>query len=435
VFPGACLSLFQEAVERVGDRAQFHPPIIVCNIAHRFIVSEQLRAIQVVDAEIIAEPDALNTAPALALAALHAAPDALLLVTPSDHRIADTRAFLHAVNTGIATAENGYIVTFAITPDSPEPGYGYIQFGEAEDDSPVRPIHQFIEKPDAATASALIAVGNIGWNSGIFLLSAQHALAELSQHAPEVLLCCRAAMAACTRAEPFIYPDAAALGPCPSISIDYAIMEQSGNRAAIPVEMGWSDLGSFAALAKGKSNPISGNVITEDVAGCYIHSDGPLVAALGVRDLVIIAADNAVLVKHKDSAYAIKPLLQRLRDENKPDINLIKFAHRPWGSFYRIDQGEHYQVKRLHLKPGARISLQSHTHRSEHWIVVEGRASVTNGDHVTLLEKNQSTYIPAGAIHRLENCESSELVIIEVQTGDYLGEDDIARFEDSYHRN
>lgn len=441
VFAPATRSLVQEAVLRAGDRAQFNAPLIVCNEAHRFIVSEQLRAIAVTDATLIAEPFARNTAPALALAAHHAAPDDPLLIMPSDHRIDDAAAFLAAVARGAKAADAGEIVTFGVSPTAPETGYGYITRGEAlaGHDGAYR-IDGFIEKPEREVAASLIAQRGAVINSGIFLLRASTALEALGTHAPHVLTATRAAYNAATEAEGTLFPNAALFESSPAISIDYAIMEHTSRGVVVPVAMAWSDLGSFTALADltapdHAGNALSGNVVTEDTTQCYVHSDGPLVATLGVSDLVVVAADNAVLVTHKDRTQDIKSLMQHLRTHAAGDLNLTSFAHRPWGNFTRIDQGPRYQVKRLHLKPDAKISLQTHTQRSEHWIVVEGRATVTNGDRVEVLEKNQSTYIPAGAVHRLENREETELVVIEVQTGDYLGEDDIVRLEDSYQRN
>lgn len=436
-FANAAHSLFQEAVLRVADRACFHPPLIIGNEAHRFIIGEQLRAIAVTDATLIAEPVARNTAPALALAALHA-PDALLLVMPSDHRIGDGDAFHAAVTHGARAAMDGEIVTFGVTPASAETGYGYIVPGEALVEG-IHRIGTFVEKPEREVAAKLIAQGGV-LNSGIFLLRAATALAALEMHAPRVYSAARAAYNASTRAEASIFPDAALFAAAPSISIDYAIMEHTAHGAVLPVSMAWSDLGSFTTLADltprdGADNALNGNVVTEDTSRCFVHSDGPLVATLGVSDLIVVAADNAVLVTQKDRTQDIKALLQQLRAQDAPDLRLTTFAHRPWGNFTRIDRGSNYQVKRLHLKPGAKISLQTHTQRSEHWIVVEGRATVTNGDRLEVLEKNQSTYIAAGSVHRLENREDTELAVIEVQTGDYLGEDDIVRLEDSYSRS
>lgn len=432
-------SLFQQAVTRVGERARFAAPLIVCNAAHRFIISEQLRAIGVEDATIIAEPVARNTAPALALAALHVSPDSLLLVMPSDHRIADKSAFLRAVDASAAVAVQGEIITFGVTPTQVETGYGYITRGAVRAGyTGLFRIGRFVEKPTRMVAEDLMADGAV-LNSGIFLLSASTALAALSQYAPHVLSAARTAYGSAEVSGPYLLPHAEFFASSPSISIDYAIMEHTDRGVVMPVSMGWSDLGSFTALADltaqdSRANALSGNVIANDTQQCYVHSDGPLVTTLGVQDLVVVAADNAVLVTHKDRTQDIRSLLRQLRAHGAPDLNLTSFAHRPWGNFTRIDQGPRYQVKRLHLKPGAKISLQTHAQRSEHWIVVEGRATVTNGEQTHVLEKNQSTYIPAGAVHRLENRETSELVVIEVQTGDYLGEDDIVRLEDSYQR-
>lgn len=433
-------SLFQQTLLRVADRAHFAAPLISCNDTHRFIVAEQLRAIGIHDATLITEPEARNTAPALAIAALSQPEDTLLLVLPSDHRIEDNAAFLDATLRGAAMAREGWLVTFAASATTPETGFGYIRFGEAvPGHASAHRIAQFIEKPDRDRASALLREGNAGWNCGIFLTRAALALSELNAHAPDVLSACAGAYENAERRAHVLLPDAAAWHACPSISIDYAFMEHTTQGAVLPVRMGWSDLGSFAAVASELTadhagNTLRGNVLAEDTSCVHLSSDGPLVAALGVSDLVVVAADRSVLVTHKNRTQDIKPLLQQLRARAAPELHLTSMAHKPWGSFYRIDQGPHYQVKRLHLKPGGKISLQTHAHRSEHWVVIEGRATVTNGERVEVLEPNQSTYIAANTIHRLENREDYELVVIEVQTGSYLGEDDIVRHEDSYHR-
>ena len=437
-------SLFQQTLARVADRERFAAPVIVCNHAHRFIVSEQLRAIGCTDAQLLIEPLARNTAPALALAALHvaaSAPEATLLVMPSDHRIADIDAFCTAISHGLPAARDGYILTFAVTPTTPETGYGYIHIDAPLAEYPgIHRIGCFIEKPDRATAQTCLEQGNYGWNSGIFLLTAATALNELRIHAPDIFDACRDAYAAHTQDAAFLRPARAPLQTCRSLSIDYALMEHTTRGVVAPVAMGWSDLGSWTALDSlalrdAHGNAAIGPAVTQDAENCYLRSDdNTLIAAFGVRDLVIVAADRAVLIGRKDRMTDMKQLLEQVRLQASTDLTLQSFAHRPWGSFYTIDRGAQYQVKKLHLKPGGKISLQAHEHRSEHWVIVAGRATVTNGDEVQLLHANQSTYIPAGTTHRLENREATDLVVIEVQTGEYLGEDDITRMEDVYDR-
>ena len=434
-------SLFQESVIRVADRSQFAAPIIVCNEAHRFIIREQLRALGCDDATLVIEPVARNTAPALALAALHVedtSPHSVLLVMPSDHQIDNIEAFHNAVARGADLAVQGWLTTFAMTPTAPETGYGYIKLGE-ELAHGASQIARFVEKPKREAAEAYLAEGGYGWNSGIFVMESTQALAELALFEPAMFTACLTAYRARTQDEDFIRPQPEALRNCPPNSIDYALMEHTTHGAVIPVAMGWSDLGSWTALAEmtpadAANNAILGKVVLEDSSGCYIRSDGALIAGIGLQDMVVVAADNAFLVGPKARMQEIKSLLSTMRTKQLPDINLTGFSHRPWGSFQRIDQGAGYQVKKLHLNPGAKISLQSHAQRSEHWVVVEGRATVTNGDQVNVLEANQSTYIPAGTVHRLENREATNLIVIEVQTGPYLGEDDITRYEDAYNR-
>ncbi len=421
---GAPHSLFQDTVRRCADRTQFHAPVVVCSEQHRFLVLEQLHALGVMDAQLCIEPVGRNTAPALALAALSLPPEAVMLVLPSDHRITNADAFLAAVVQGVAAAQAGYIVTFSVTATAPETAYGYIRRGARMAAHPqVHAVAAFIEKPDATTAANLIAGGDVGWNSGIFLLTAQRALAELEAHAHAVLAHLRAGT----------------MDACPALSIDYAVMEKTRHAATIPVDMGWSDMGSFAALAAtlptdAQGNACTGNTLPHDTERCYLHSDGRLIATLGLRDMMVVAADNALLIAPTSRAQEMKPLLQQLQQHHPSEAALTHMVHRPWGRFHRLDHSPHHQVKRLHLNAGAKISLQSHQHRAEHWIILEGVATVTQGEVVQRFAKHQSTYIPAGTVHRLENRESTPLVLIEVQTGDYVGEDDITRFEDQYHR-
>ena len=437
-FDASGQSLFQQTLARVADADRFAAPIILCNEAHRFIVAEQLDGR---DATIIVEPYKKNTAPALALAALHAAPEDVLLVLPSDHRIADEAAFLQAIATAQPAAADGMVMTFACTPTAPETGYGYIKAGEPLAVHPaIRRIARFTEKPTYELAETYLAEGNYGWNSGIFMLQASTALAELAAHAPAVLQACEAAHAARTVDLGFLRPERTALADCPGISIDYAVMEHTTRGAVLPVTMGWSDLGSWNALHQLETKDMAGNSgsaphLLQDTQGCHVQAHDRLVATIGLRDLVIVSANDALLIAPKDRMDEMKPLLQEMGTSHAAMLGHTRLVHRPWGHFERVDAGDHYQVKKLWLKAGGQISLQSHALRAEHWVVVQGRATVTNGDDIRVLEQNQSTYIPAGAVHRLENRESVPLIVIEIQTGDHLAEDDITRLEDAYNRD
>jgi mannose-1-phosphate guanylyltransferase / mannose-6-phosphate isomerase len=437
-------SLFQDSLLRVSNRDLFSAPIILCNEDHRFIVTEQLRHMGVHDATILIEPVARNTAPALALAALHmeqSGNPGIMLVMPSDHRIDLPQQFVSAIRHAAPATMGGWLVTFGVTPDAPETGYGYIKSGAVLNHfAPLCQIECFVEKPDRATAQSYLDAGGYAWNSGIFLMHSTHALNELMQYNPDIVTACRAAYAGHHIDQSFLRMDKQAMTSCPSISIDYAIMEHTQKGAVIAVDMAWCDLGSWTSICnlsdKDEQNNASiGRVVMVDSHDCYMRTHNALIAAIGVRDLVVVSADNAILIGPKDRMQDIKQLVAKMRDQHLPDTMLTSFSHRPWGSFYSIDKGTRYQVKRLLLKPGGKISLQTHEKRSEHWVVVQGKATVTNGDEVKTLEANQSTYIPAGTRHRLENRENEELIVIEVQTGSYLGEDDITRFEDVYNRD
>ena len=428
---------------RVSDAANFAPPIVVCHESHRFLVSEQLRGLRIEDATLIVEPVARNTAPALALAALHASryyPDSILVVLPSDHRIAKPDVFSEVVKKAAEAANHGWLVAFGITPKAAETGFGYIKAGTAlEQITSLHRIERFVEKPDRVTAEAYLAQGHYIWNSGMFVMAAARYMSELQTYEPAIFACCSGAYEARTNDDLFLHPNAEALSDCPVISIDHAVMERTAYGAVLSVDLTWSDLGSWRAIddisEKDEArNAVCGPALLHHTQNCYIHSETNLIATCGVRDLVIVAADRAILVGHKDALDEMKPLLETMRARALPDVDLQTSAHRPWGRFDPIDAGPGYKVKKLQLKPGGKISLQSHTHRSEHWVVVAGRATVTNGDSVTILNANQSTYIPAGTTHRLENAEETDLIVIEVQTGDYLGEDDIKRHEDLYRR-
>ena len=414
-------------------------PIVVANEDHRFLVAEQLRQAGAPRAAILLEPAGRNTAPAIAAAALQATADGadpLLLVLPSDHVVTDEAAFHGAVREAIPAAAGGALVTFGIVPGAPETGFGYIQ---AEAGDGVRAVRRFVEKPDAATAARYLSEGGYYWNSGMFLFRASRYLAELGRHAPAMLAAVRAACDGAVRDGDFIRLDKAAFEACPADSIDYAVMEKTDRAMVLPVDIGWNDVGSWSALWEvsaqdGDGNAHHGDVIAVDSRNSYAWARR-LVALVGVDDLVVVETDDAVLVAHKDKVQQVKEVVARLKAGQRSHAVLHREVHRPWGSYDSIDQDEGFQVKRIKVKPGGRLSLQSHTRRAEHWIVVRGTARVTRDNDVFELHANQSTYLPLGAKHRLENPGDEVLELIEVQSGDYLGEDDIVRYEDVYGRS
>ena len=415
-------------------------PIVVANEEHRFLVAEQLRQVGAPTAAILLEPLGRNTAPAIAAAALQATidgADPLLLVLPSDHVIVKADAFRGAVRAASAAAEQGALVTFGIVPAAPETGFGYIQAADAEI-AGVRRVARFVEKPDIATARSYLADGGYYWNSGMFLFRASRYLQELERFRPDVLVATRQAFERAKRDGDFIRLDKDAFAACPADSIDYAVMERTDAAAVLPVDIGWSDLGSWAALwdvatRDADGNATIGDVIAVDSRNSYVHGRR-LVALVGVDDLVVVDTDDAVLVARKDRVQDVKDVVARLKHEHRSQAALHREVHRPWGSYDSVDVGARFQVKRIKVKPGARLSLQSHTQRAEHWIVVSGTARVTRDNDVFELHANQSTYIPIGARHRLENPGTQMLELIEVQSGDYLGEDDIVRYDDVYGR-
>jgi mannose-1-phosphate guanylyltransferase / mannose-6-phosphate isomerase len=430
-------TMLQETVHRLAglDAAA---PLVVCNEAHRFLVAEQLRVLGHKPQAIILEPVGRNTAPAIALAALQAPTDALLLVLPADHVIRDVKAFHRAIHTALPAAGAGQLVTFGIVPTAPETGYGYIQ-GATADSGGVHAIVQFVEKPELARAQQFLEQGGYFWNSGMFLFRASRYLEELGHHAPDILQAARAALAGAQPDLDFVRVDPAAFEACRSDSIDYAVMEKTHHAAVVPLSAGWSDVGSWSALhealaADADGNVSRGDVIAEDSTGCYLYAENRLVAVVGLQDHVVVETKDAVLVAPRNRVQDVKKLVARLKAEGRYEHSLHREVFRPWGSYDSIDSGERFQVKRLSIKPGAQLSLQLHHHRAEHWIVVSGTARITCGDRVFLLEENQSTYIPIGEKHRIENPGKIPLHIIEVQSGSYLGEDDIVRFEDRYGR-
>ncbi|MEZ5473836.1 MAG: mannose-1-phosphate guanylyltransferase/mannose-6-phosphate isomerase [Steroidobacteraceae bacterium] len=416
-------------------------PVIVCNEQHRFMVAEQLRQQGVTPAAIVLEPAGRNTAPAIALAA-HAAissrgEDCLLLVLPADHVIRDVAAFQAAVQAALSAAETGKLVAFGVVAHQPETGYGYIRRGSGKGD--VWPIAEFIEKPSLEKATQFVHSGDYFWNSGMFLFAAKRYLDELAKHAPDIATVCRAASDAAQRDLDFIRVDSAAFDKCRSDSIDYAVMEKTSDAVMVPLDAGWSDVGSWSSLHDAVDRDAAGNaqhgdVLLEDTTGSYVYAESRLVAAIGLKDHVIVETKDAVMVAPKDRVQDVKKLVARLKDLGRYEHSLHREVHRPWGSYDSIESGERYQVKRLSVKPGAIMSLQMHHHRAEHWIVVSGTARITRNDEVFLLSENESTYIPIGARHRIENPGKLPLHMIEVQSGSYLGEDDIVRFEDRYGR-
>ena len=431
-------TMLQETWRRVAPLAS-RAPIVVANEEHRFLAAEQLRLVGVEGAAIVLEPAGRNTAPAIAAAALQAlagGDDPLLLVLPSDHVVRDAAAFQAAVREAMPAAEQGALVTFGIVADAPETGFGYIQSGEGEG---VRPVRRFVEKPDAATAQAYLDSGDYYWNSGMFLFRASRYLEELEKFRPDMVTAVRGAFEGAARDGDFVRLDKDAFAASPSDSIDYAVMENTDRAMVLPVDIGWNDVGSWSALWEVSEQDADGNaghgdVIAIDSRNSYAWSRR-LVALVGVDDLVVVETDDAVLVARKDRVQQVKDVVARLKAEERSHAVLHREVHRPWGSYDSIDQDDGFQVKRIKVKPGGRLSLQSHRHRAEHWIVVRGTARVTRDNDVFELHANQSTYIPLGAKHRLENPGSETLELIEVQSGDYLGEDDIVRYEDVYGRS
>ena len=439
-------SMIQNTVRRLAGISDCSPLIVVCHEDHRFIMADQLRAAGQDDSSIILEPAARNTAPALAIAALrallnHRDDDPVLLVLAADHDIRDVAEFQGVVSRAIPAANDGLLVTFGIVPTKPETGYGYIKVardggGQGEY---IYPVAAFVEKPDEATAVEYLASGGCYWNSGMFLLKASRYLAELERFRPDMLSLCQQAMSGAIVDLDFIRPARTAFEACPSESIDCAVMENTADAVVIPLDAGWSDVGAWSSLweitEKDKcGNAVHGDVMLEDCHDNYIRSSRKLIAAVGVDDLVIVDTDDAVLVMRKTHAQDVKRIVERLVQVQRSEACTHRKVHRPWGHYDGIDAGDGFQVKRITVKPGAILSLQKHYHRAEHWIVVRGTALVTNGEQEILLTENQSTYIPIGAIHRLENPGKIDLELIEVQSGAYLGEDDIVRLDDNYGR-
>ena len=436
----ADLTMLQATIKRL-DGLEHAVPRLICNENHRFLAAEQLRQLGLEEANIILEPVGRNTAPAIALAALQALAkqeDPILLVLAADHLIQDVDAFHQSIAKAQILAEAGKLVTFAITPTHPETGYGYLQMGAPVGEGGFK-VNRFVEKPDLQTAEQYLADGGYFWNSGMFMFRASRYLQELERFQPKIVSVCREALAGGQQDMHFTRVDSSIFVTSPDDSIDYAVMEKTSDAVMVPLDAGWSDIGSWAALweageKNSEGNLFKGDVLSENTAGSYVHATHRLVTTVGVTDLIIVETKDAVLVAHKDQVQDVKKIVDQLKAGKRQEHASHREVYRPWGVYDSIDNGERYQVKRITVKPGEKLSVQMHHHRAEHWIVVSGTARVTNGEKTYLVTENQSTYIPIGQIHALENPGMIPLELIEVQSGSYLGEDDIVRFEDIYGR-
>ena len=434
------LSMLQATIQRLKG-VEVAAPWLICNEQHRFLAAEQLRQLGMEQARILWEPVGRNTAPASALAALQAVTDAsdpILLVLAADHLIRDIPAFHESIRVALPLAADGKLVTFGIVADRPETGYGYIEKGLPIGEGGFL-VSRFVEKPDEATARDYLASGNFFWNSGMFMFRASRYLEELERFRPEILATCSEALELGVKDLHFIRVDAGSFASCPEDSVDYAVMEKTVDAVMVPLDAGWSDIGSWSALWDVSVKDTEGNVFKGDVLGqatrnTYVHADSRLVATVGVEDLVVVETKDAVLVAHKSQVQDVKKIVERIKADNRHEHFNHREVYRPWGMYDAIDSGHRYQVKRITVQPGAKLSVQMHHHRAEHWVVVSGTARVTNGDKTYLVTENQSTYIPVGQVHALENPGVIPLELIEVQSGSYLGEDDIVRFEDQYGR-
>lgn len=436
-------TLLQQTALRVADPERFAPPLVLCNEDHRFIIAEQLREVGIEPQAIALEPVARNTAPAVAAAAALVSdidPGGILLVLPSDHVIRDGDAFLAAVETAAAAAREGALTTFGIVPKHPETGFGYIRRGAPWTGvAGAAHVAEFVEKPDAERAEQFVASGDYSWNSGMFVFPVTPLLEELTRFEPELVAACRAAVAGAERDLTFSRLDREAFEGAPSISVDHALMERTERAGVVVAEIGWNDVGSWAALWEiaeqdADGNATHGDVLLRDARNSYVHAENRLVGAIGVQDLMIVETADAVLVTDRERAQEVKELVGQLEGAGRSESDLHARVYRPWGSYEGVAEGERFQVKQITVRPGEKLSLQMHHHRAEHWIVVQGTARVVKGDETLLLSENQSTYIPLGVTHRLENPGEIDLTLIEVQSGAYLGEDDIVRFEDVYGR-
>ena len=432
-------SMLQDTLLRLPENSK--EPVFICNEEHRFLLAEQVRQLSQSQGTILLEPEGRNTAPAVALAAINALSkdkDAMLLVLAADHVIKDKKAFHQAIAQASIAAEQGKLVTFGIVPTHAETGYGYIKKG-SQQASGIYKVAQFVEKPEQVVASNYVASGDYLWNSGMFLFKASRYLEELAKYRADILDKCQQAMADVEQDFDFLRPNKSAFLACASESIDYAVMEKTDAAVVVPLDAGWSDVGSYSALWEvcqqdENQNVLKGDVIAQATTNSYIHSQNKLIATIGVDNLVIIDTPDAVLVANKDKVQNVKKIVEQLKKEQRSEAVLHREVYRPWGKYDSIDTGERFQVKRITVKPGAKLSVQMHHHRAEHWIIVSGTAKVTIDEKTVLLTENQSAYIPVGAVHALENPGILPLEMIEVQSGSYLGEDDIVRFEDRYGR-
>lgn len=437
-------TMLQETAERARTLIGLRSPIVVCSEDHRFLVAEQLSAIDMIPEAILCEPVSRNTGPALAAAAAYLRerdPEAIMLALPADHYIGNGAAFTEAVFRAIQPAANGWLVTFGIKPTHAETGYGYIERGSALDGGGegVYAVERFVEKPDSATAAVLVADGAHFWNSGMFVLSVDSFLDQLTLYSAAVATAAGEAVARRRVEDHYVHLDPQAFAAAPDLSVDYAVMEHTDRAVVIPADMAWNDIGSWRALRDIKKsdhdgNVLQGNVFVEDVQNSYIRAESRVVAVLGLDNIVVVDTDDALLVTHASRSADVGRLVQKLSDKHRPESFQHKRAYRPWGHYESIDLGQRFQVKHIVVKPGAQLSLQMHHHRAEHWVVVTGTGRVTCGTRTRLLYENQWVFIPTGALHRLENPGNIPLHLIEVQIGTYLGEDDIVRFEDNYGR-
>ena len=447
-FPKPLLPLFgeqtllQDTASRLEPLSSLGNPLFVCNEEHRFLVAEQVRAQGKEPEAILLEPLGRNTAPALTIAALYLFnkdPDALMVAMPADHVIPDKESFARAVEEGGQLARKGYLVTFGIVADRPETGYGYIHRGAEIDASGIYSVDRFVEKPDADTAQGYVEAGDYYWNAGIFLLRADRWLEEMEKYQPDILNACKQAMEKGSRDSDFVRVDKEAFLSSPSDSIDYAVMEKTDRAAVVPLQTSWSDVGSWSSIWEISDQDEDGNVARGDILvhgtrNSLLMAENRCLATVGLDNVIVVETADAVLVADKDRCQDVKAIVNQLKSSSREEHRFHRRVYRPWGDYEGIDNGSRYQVKRLTVKPGAQLSLQMHHHRAEHWIVVSGTARVTRGDDVFMLSENESTYIPLGTRHRLENPGNIPLEIIEVQSGSYLGEDDIVRFEDVYNR-
>ena len=421
----------------------FAAPVVVCNHEHRFLVAEQMRALGIEGTRIVLEPVGKNSAPAILAAALLVAerdPDAVLWMMAADHAIADLPALHAALDVAVTAARAGKVVTFGMKPTAPETGYGYIEAGAALEGLAARAVTRFVEKPDAATAAALVASGTHLWNSGMFVFTARTLIAEMKTHCADVAGPVQAAIAGRTTDLDFIRLDPEAFATCPSISLDYAVAERTSHAAVVVADIGWTDVGSWGALwelgAKDAGGNVAlGDVVLEGATDCYVRSDGIVTAVVGLADAVVVVTEDAVLAMHRDRAQDVKKVVDRLKAGKRRQAVTHNRVYRPWGFYESLIQGERFQVKRIVVTPGQKLSLQKHFHRAEHWVVVNGSALVTRDGVEMLVRENESVYLPLGCVHRLENPGRIPLALIEVQSGAYLGEDDIVRIEDTYGRS